>query len=168
MTAELEPQEILDLPLGDGNFSDAKTVGQYLMRMAKKAAMEGSCTYPFADSNWETPLIFSFANAKLMWLRTDENGLVDDYSDARFTEILVDLYDFLFDVDYSTMDRMVPPPEPKEWYLVCVDRDGNHPGQLTDYFGDPMTEEEARIQVEVHNKPYKYHAWSAVHIPTVS
>lgn len=160
----LEPREILALPLGDGNRSDAKTVSQYLVRLAQAKDSKK----PFGDSDWEAPLIWAFGNEGLIWFVTDGNGMIDDYPQSAFEEVLDGLYDFLFDVDVTTMERKAPPPPPKEWYLVCVDREGNTPGYLTDYFSTPMTEEEAKTHAETHNKAFDYHAWVPVHIPPVS
>jgi len=169
--ADLPPQEILSLPLDGPGFLVSNTVGQYLMSTLRKFTrlQDGfDSKRVFGSGDWEDPLILAFANADLIWLRTDENGLIDDYPSDAFWKIVNDLSDFLFDAEFSTIQRVLPPPPPKEWYLVCVDRDSTLKGQLTDYFKEPYTEEEARIQAEIHNKPYSYHAWSAVHIPTVS
>lgn len=160
----LEPQEILALPLGEGNRSDAKTVGQYLVRLAQAE----NSKKPFGDSDWEAPLIWAFATAELIWLRTDEFCRIEDYPQSAFEEVLDGLYEFLFDVDVTTMERKAPPPQPKDWYVVCVDRDSSLKGHLVDYFSAPLTEEEAKSQAEAENRNYNYHAWQAVHIPPVS
>lgn len=168
MTTNLTPQEILALPLDGPGFLVSKNVGQYLMstfRLFIRFQDSFNPKRPFGSNDWEDPLILAFANADLIWLRADENGLIDDYPTEKFWEIVNDLADFLHDMDFSTVQRELPPPPPKEWYLVCVDRDGNTPGHLTDYFGEPMTEEYAKAQAEIHNENYNYHAWVPVHIP---
>lgn len=158
----MTPQEILALPITEGNRSDAKTVGQYLVRCAEKAFMDQEAVYPFGNSDYETPLIFAFAHANLIWLRTDEDSLIDDYPEDDFGKIVQGLYDFLF---LSKLEGLELPPEPKEWYLVCVERGKDHSAYLTDYFGEAFTEEEAKTKAEAENKHYDYHAWVAVHIP---
>jgi hypothetical protein len=161
----MTPQDILCLPLTTGNLSDAKTVGQYLMRLAKKAAIDREVTYPFGNSDWETPLIFAFANADLLWLRTDEFSQIEDYPCAKFDEILQNLYDFLFDAEFSTIVRLLPPPPPKEWYVVYVETGDPHGGLMQDYFKTPYTEDEAKTKADESNEPYDSNPWHAVHIP---
>lgn len=166
MTAELTPQEILSLPIDAGTSADAKTVGQYLMRHAKLAYFTGATTCPYGNPDAETALVLAFAEADLMWLHTDENGCVDDYSSAAFYEILTNLYDFLFDAEFSTIVRPLPPPPPRDWYLVCVGESKEGPNELSDYFRTGFTEEDAKLQAEIHNESYDYHAWHAVHLPS--
>ncbi len=164
----LTPQEILTLPLDGPGFLVSKTVGQYFMSTLRKFTrlQDGfDSKRPFGSGDWEDPLILAFANAGLIWLRTDENGLIDDYPTDAFWKIVNDLSDFLHDVDFVSIERVLPPPPPKEWYLVCVDRDSTLKGQLVDYFKQPYTEEEAKTEAEKQNDVYNYHAWHAVHIP---
>lgn len=164
----IPPQEILCLPLDGPGFLVSKTVGQYFMSTLRKFTrlQDGfDSKRPFGSGDWEDPLILAFANAGLIWLRTDENGLIEDYPTAAFWKIVNDLSDFLHDVDFSTIQRELPPPPPKEWYLVCVDRDSSRKGELNDFFKQPFTEEEARRLAAEQNEAYNYHAWVPVHIP---
>lgn len=157
----LEPQEILALPLGEGNRSDAKTVGQYLVRLAQAE----NSKKPFGDSDWEAPLIWAFATAELIWLRTDEFCRIEDYPQSAFEEVLDGLYDFLFDVDVTTMERKAPPPQPKDWYLVYVVEDKDSAASIQDYFSEAFTEEEAKTKAARENSHYTKNPWIAVHIP---
>jgi hypothetical protein len=171
VTETLTRQQILSLPLDGPGFLTSKTVGQYLMstfRLFIREQDSFNAKRPFGSSDWEDPLIFAFAKADLIWLRMDENGLIDDYPYDLFWGIVNDLADFLYELDFSAAERILPPPPPKEWYLVCVDREGITTGHLTDYLGEPMTEDHAKEQAETHNEPYGYRAWVPVHIPAVS
>lgn len=169
MTEKLEPQEILALPLGGPGFLTSKTVGQYLMSTLRKFVnlQEGfDSKRPFGSGDWEDPLILAFANAGLIWLRTDENSQIEDYPTSKFWDIVNDLTDFLMDVDYTTMDRILPPPPPKEWYVVSVDQDTARKGEMNDFFKQPFTELEARTKAAEQNEVYDYRVWVPVHIPT--
>lgn len=163
------PQEILALPLDGPYWLTSKTVGQYLMSTLRKFTrlQDGfDSKRPFGSGDWEDPLILAFAKVGLIWLRTDENGQIEDYPTAKFWEIVNELSDFLYELDFSTVQRILPPPPPKEWYLVCVDRDTPKKGELNDFLREAFTEEEARIKAEELNESYNYHAWVPVHIPT--
>lgn len=166
MTEILAPQEILDLPLDGPGFLVSKTVGQYLMSTLRKFTrlQDGfDSKRPFGSSDWEDPLILAFANANLIWLRTDENGLIDDYPSDKFWGIVNDLSDFLHEVDFTTVDTIKPPPEPKEWYVVYVETNGAF---MQDYFKEPMSEDEAKSKADENNEPYSTNPWRAVHIPS--
>lgn len=168
MTEKLEPQEILALPVDGPGFLTSKTVGQYLMSTLRKFVnlQDGfDSKRPFGSGDWEEPLVLAFAKADLIWLRTDENGLIDDYPVSKFWDIVNDLTDFLLDVDYTTMDRILPPPPPKEWYVVYVETGNPTGGFMQDYFKDAYTEEEARTKADTNNQPYSANPWRVVHIP---
>lgn len=137
-------------------------MGQYLVRIAGNAFLNGKLDKPFLQASYSDPLVFALAHANLIWLRTDENGLIEDYPDAKFRTIMNNLFHFLFSADYSTLEL---PPEPKEWYVVCVERDTGSNRLMTDYFGEGFTEEEAKTKADAENEHYNYHAWVAVHIP---
>lgn len=166
----LTPQEILSLPLDGPGFLVSKTVGQYLMSTLRKFIhrQDGfDPKRPFGSSDWEEPLILAFANAKLIWLRTDENGLIDDYPHDAFWKIVNDLADFLHDIDFATVDSITPPVL-REWYVVYVETVPPTGGLFQDYFKEAFTEEEAKLQAETHNMPYSTNPWRAVRIPSVS
>jgi hypothetical protein len=167
----LTPQEILCLPLDGPGFLTSKTVGQYLMSTFRKFILlqdEFDSKRPFGSGDWQEPLILSFAKAGLIWLRTDENDLIEDYPVNKFWGILNDLSDFLYDMDFSTSQRVLPPPPPKEWYVIYVETGNPAGGLMQDYFGEPMDEDTAIAKAEEHNKPYITNPWRAVHIPVVS
>lgn len=162
------PQEILALPLSSTQLPQANTVGQYLMGTLRKFIHiqdAFNSKRPFGDSDWEIPLIWAFADANLIWLRTDENSLIDDYPTDKFWNIVNDLADFLVNADYSTLQLPPPPPEPKEWYLVFV---ASQDGKMEDCFMEPMTEDEAKTKADENNKPYGSNPWRVIHIPSVS
>lgn len=158
----LSPQEILALPLDGPGFLVSKTVGQYLMSTLGKFLRDGAdfdSKRPFGSSDWEDPLIIAFANANLMWLRTDEFEQIDDYPTEKFAKILNDLAFFLLNADFSTLQL---PPEPKEWYVVYLATSAR---TLEDHFMEPLTEEEAKIKAEENNAPFEGTPWKAIHIP---
>lgn len=153
------PQQILSLPLGAGNLSDAKTVAQYLIRIAQAADPKR----PFGNSDPETALIFAFANANLIWLRTDENGIIDAYPQDTFEEILNSLYEFLFQADFSTLTL---PPEPKEWFIIQLATHPHIETQMSDFLEEPYTENDAKTKAEdLNNSEYAYR-WVPIHIPS--
>jgi hypothetical protein len=161
----LTPQEILSLPLGEGSKTDAKTVGEYLMFVATQRLQHLAPSYPFGVQNWRDPLIWAFADAKLIWLRTDEKGLIDDYSSASFDRVLDHVFDFLSKADFSTIQ---PSPEPKEWYLVCMDTSAPRNPEIEDHDYEPYTEKDAKTKAEDLNKELHSSRWVAIHIPSVS
>lgn len=165
MASELTPQEILSLPLGVGNTTDAKTVGQYLIRMAGDAFLEPGQPYPFRNKDYEVTLIFALYNAGLIWVQIHANGKIEDYPEEKFRDILANLFHFLFEADFKAIERKLPPPPPKEWYLVCVEKDKGSAAYMTDYFGEAFTEEEAKTKAARENSHYINNPWIAVHIP---
>jgi hypothetical protein len=164
----LTSQEILSLPVDGPGFPTSKTVGQYLMSPLRKFIYFQDAfdsKRPFGSSDWEIPLVFAFGKADLIWVRTDENGDIEDYPTDRFWEILNELAGFLYDMDFSAITTA---PEPKEWYLICVDITGGSKGLFTDFHSLPYTEEQAKTVAADLNTDVKYCAWSVVHIPSAS
>jgi hypothetical protein len=168
VTENLTPQQILALPIDGPGFLLSKTVGQYLMNTLRKfiRLQDGfDSKRPFGDSDWEDPLVLAFANANLLWLRTDENGLIEDYPSDKFWKIVNDLSDFLHDADFSTLQL---PPEPKEWYLVCLDTIKKVSPELDDFDYYAYTEKDARTKADELNENATTQKWIPIHIPPVS
>ena len=80
----LTGEEILRLPM-ESNDADAKTIGDYLLKLSEEVWKENECfsgKRPFGNSGWEHELYIALARNEAIVGKIDEDGYLEEYDEA--------------------------------------------------------------------------------------
>jgi hypothetical protein len=160
----LTPQEILCLPI-ECDYSDSKTVGQLLASVLSRAISAPHsfrATQPWGSVDWLDPIAVALAKADQIWIRTDENGNIDDFPVTKVRNILNEVTSFLFRADFSTLTE----PEPvRDWFVISLGVNGHKVPYISDYQSAAHTEEEAILEAKRMSDNSAGIRWIPVHVP---
>lgn len=89
--AELTPQQVLDLPMGE-NDAKASTICGYFVALLVEVLRDGewfSGKQPFGNSGWEGELYVALVRAGVVDGRIDEDGYLDWCDSGAADEVLI-------------------------------------------------------------------------------
>lgn len=164
MTKSFSVQEILALPM-EQNDAAAKTIGDYLVRLAEQAWVEEegfSGKRPFGNSGWQHEIYIALIKNEAITGDLDEYGYIEDYDGQAADRIMTDVLKFLRKIDWKAVTEY---KEPEDWYVVYLDRDIYGSPVIEDKYDEGYTEEEAKRLAEGSNSDTGDTRWRAVHIP---
>lgn len=164
MNSKPTPQQILSTPMSE-NDAHADTIGQYLATLTRTVWYEGegfSGKRPFGNSGWKGEIAHALILNKILDGELDEYGLVEDYNDTEFHNIMDSVFTLLENADHSTIAL---PPVPKDHYVVRLDYDRGLDGALVDFLSEARTKADAQIRAEQLNDGENDLIWKVIHIP---
>lgn len=155
------PQDILSLSveLEDGS---KLTVGSLLAQISYDILIMGEGfdpKYPvLGNPNWREDVAHAAILEGYIYGELDNSGSVTDYDRRQLNTALEAAFGLLKQADYSTLSL---PPEPKEYFLIAFDSDG----EMSGYIEFPHTKEDAEKQLKTLEEGYPAGYWRIVHIP---
>jgi hypothetical protein len=112
--------------------------------------------------DWLDPIAVALAKADQIWIRTDENGNIDDFPVTKVRNILNEVTSFLFRADFSTLTE----PEPvRDWFVISLGVNGHKVPYISDYQSAAHTEEEAILEAKRMSDNSAGIRWIPVHVP---
>lgn len=154
MTKSLTPQEILALPIEDPEYTDAKNVGQYLMKvLSEYYATNNSFNVgaPLGVRSWKVPLRDAFRKA----------GLINT-EDYDTDSTMAGVFELLHNADWK---KVIEYKEPEDWYVILLDTIDNGSPVMSDAFSVGFTEKAAKDKAANRNLGLKAGVWVAIQIP---